>query len=215
MKILIICKRHYTNKDLITDHFGRLFHLPFQLVKIGHEGLVIAGDLRTKKTDKIQIDGLCIYSLPLSIVKFSKFINECKEIIKNFEPDILIASGDSYLGYLGLKIARKLEIPLVFDVYDDYTSFGSNRLPGMKCLFYKATKNADLVITSSEPLRKKLQDFNKNILVIENGYDPQLFRPIPKNDVRTKLNIPILDTIVGYFGSITEDLPSLIIVTFD
>ena len=68
-------------------------------------------------------------------------------------------------------------------MYDDYTVFGTNKIPGMKTLFYKAVENADLVITSSEPLRKKLDSFNKNILVIENGFDPDLFRPMSQQEM--------------------------------
>lgn len=206
MKFALLCKRHYTNKDLIADRFGRLFHLPLQLVNLGHEGLVFAGDIRTKEKEKIDYDRLSFQSLPLSLVRLYSFSVQSFVKVKAFNPDVLIASGDSYFGYIGHKIARKLEIPFVFDVYDDYTVFGSNKIPGMQTLFYKAVAKADLLVTSSEPLRDKLSRFNKRNLVIENGFDPNRFRPLHQQKCRQILNISEDETVVGYFGSITEDL---------
>lgn len=206
MKICFIAKRYYTNKDLIADRFGRLFHLPFQLVKMGHEGLVITGNLRTSKKETVKINGLNIYSLPLSIVRLLQFIRECNEIIRNFKPDMVIASGDSYFGYIGLKFAQKLDIPFVFDVYDDYTAFGTNKIPGMKSLFYKAVQDADLVITAGDSLYTFLQHRAKSITSIENGFDPQLFHSIPVESARHKLNIPSSEVVIGYFGSLEPEL---------
>jgi glycosyltransferase involved in cell wall biosynthesis len=206
MKFVLLCKRRYTNKDLISDRFGRLFHLPAQLVNSGYKGLVIAADLHNKKREMVELDCLHFYSFPLSILRVFEFVSSCHEVLDKFKPDILIASGDSYLGFIGTKICNKMGIPFIFDVYDDYTVFGTNKIPGMKSLFYAAVKNADLVIISSKPLRKKLQIFNKNILIIENGFDPQLFKPVPKAEVRHKLNIPMTDTVIGYFGSLSINL---------
>ena len=206
MKFALLTKRHYTNKDLINDRFGRLFHLPIQLHDLGHEGIVISGDLHSGKKERQQINGVTFHSSPFSIFAYHSFIKYSRRILAEFKPDVLLASGDSYWGYLGLRLARKLNIPFVFDVYDDYTAFRTNKIPGMKTIFYKAAGKADLVVTSSEPLRQKLNSFNKNILITENGFDPDLFRPIPKEKIRAQLNIPLGDTVIGYFGSITGDL---------
>ena len=37
MKILVLTKRQYMAKDLIDDHFGRFWELPFELAALGHE----------------------------------------------------------------------------------------------------------------------------------------------------------------------------------
>lgn len=34
MNIHLLCKRYYTNKDLLNDRFGRLYHLPVQLAQL-------------------------------------------------------------------------------------------------------------------------------------------------------------------------------------
>lgn len=44
MNIHLLCKRYYTNKDLLNDRFGRLYHLPVQLARLGAEVSVTAID---------------------------------------------------------------------------------------------------------------------------------------------------------------------------
>ena len=36
MKILVLTKRQYMAKDLIDDHFGRFWEVPFELAALGH-----------------------------------------------------------------------------------------------------------------------------------------------------------------------------------
>jgi len=202
VKFALLTKRHYTNKDLINDRFGRLFHLPVQLSKMGHKGIVISGDLHTHKNEKVDIDGVPFYSIPLSLVRLYQFIRECNTLLDNFKPDMIIASGDSYLGYLGLKLARERNIPFIFDVYDNYTVFGTNRIPGMKNLFLLAVRESNLVITAGRSLLNFVQDSAKQVISIENGYDPALFHSIPVTVARQKLNIPLDEIVIGYFGSL-------------
>jgi hypothetical protein len=35
MRFALLCKRRYTNRDLITDPFGRLYHFPVWLARGG------------------------------------------------------------------------------------------------------------------------------------------------------------------------------------
>ena len=48
MRIYLICKRYYTNKDLIKERFGRLYHLPKEWAANGAEVWVNAIDYREK-----------------------------------------------------------------------------------------------------------------------------------------------------------------------
>ena len=36
MRILVLSKRQYTGKDLLDDHYGRIFEIPEELSKKGH-----------------------------------------------------------------------------------------------------------------------------------------------------------------------------------
>lgn len=204
MKFCLLCKRHYTNKDLITDRFGRLYHLPAQLSRLGHNGLVVAADYKSSSTSKLQIPGVIFYSLPFSTLNCFTFFYETYRRLKRFNPDILIASGDSYIGAVGFLYARCLGIPFVFDVYDDYTAFASNKIPGMKTLFYYSISKANLVITASTQLKKKILSLNQSVLTIENGVDLSIFKPSSMDYSRSLLSIKKEKKVIGYFGSIAE-----------
>jgi len=206
MKFAFLSKRYYTNKDILDDRFGRLFHLPDQLGKMGNDGLVITGDLHGKREEKRRINGLDYYSKPLSAISLYGFIKYTWQILKKERPQVLICSGDTYWGYIGFHLAKRLGIPFVFDVYDDYTAFGTNKIPGMKKLFFHTVKSADLIIASGSSIKDFLSPFNRSILVIENGIDPQIFKPIPRMQARSELGIAGEDTVIGYFGSIAHGL---------
>jgi glycosyltransferase involved in cell wall biosynthesis len=205
MKFCLLCKRHYTNKDLLDDRFGRLYHLPGQLSHLGHKGLVVAADYKSSVKKKLQIPGVDFYSLPLSPRHFFTFFIETYRSFKCLSPDVLIASGDSYLGAVGLLYARMLRIPFIFDIYDDYTTFGSCKIPGMIKLLYYSIRKADLVITASISLRRQISQFNESVLTIENGTDLSRFKPLHRNTVRSKLSIKKDKKVIGFFGSITRN----------
>lgn len=199
-KVLLITKRHYTNKDLVLDRFGRLFYLPMQLIQNGYACMIITANYQSDQLERYNISGLKFLSLPFSFRNFILFINRCYRCIKQFKPDVIIASGDTHFGVIGLIYAYLARVPFVFDVYDDYTTFGSNRPPGMERLFWKVIKKADAVICSSAPLMKKLARRNKSVTVIENGVDTNLFKPNSRQMARKKLHIDQKDIVIGYFG---------------
>lgn len=199
-KVLFITKRHYTNKDLILDRFGRLFHLPMQLVQNGYACMIITADYQSNRIERYHISGLNFLSLPFRLRNFLLFFYRCRLGIQQFKPDIIIASGDTHFGAMGLFYAGLTRVPFVFDVYDDYTAFGSNRLPGLKRLFWEVIKKSDAVICSSKPLMEKLYRQNKSVTVIENGVDTNLFKPCSCRMARKKLRIDQKDTVIGYFG---------------
>ena len=199
-KVLFITKRYYTNKDLILDRFGRLFHLPMHLVQNGHTCMIITANYYSNRVEKYSISGLNFLSLPFRPQNFFLFFYRCHQSIQQFKPDIIIASGDTHFGAMGLMYAGLSRVPFVFDVYDDYTAFGSNRLPGMKRVFWEVIKRSGAVICSSTPLMEKLYRQNKSVAVIENGVDANLFKPISRRIARKKIGIDQKDTVIGYFG---------------
>jgi len=205
MRFCLLCKRYYTNQDLFTERFGRLYNLPAQLSRLGHKGLVIAVDYKSSVADKLQIPGVDFYSLPLSLQHLVVFPRATYRRFRRFRPDVLIASGDSYLGAVGLLYARLLGIPFVFDVYDDYTIFESRKIPGMTKVFYYSVRKADLVVTASVPLHRHLVQFNEAILTIANGTDLSRFKPMDLEYARSTLSIKKDRKVIGFFGSIAQN----------
>ncbi len=205
MKFTLLCKRYYTSKDLLEDRFGRLHHLPVQLGARGHEGCVLAVDYRSNETLALREGNVEFHSLPFRPSRPIAALRRVARRLRESRPDIVIASGDTHLGFLGLVLARRLGVPFAFDVYDDYSAFASGRIPGMKWLFHQVVRRADLVIFASPILRARLASFNPAACVIENGVDPALFHPMEKSIARLALGLPEEDTVIGFFGSIAAN----------
>jgi len=204
MKIHLLCKRRYTGKDLIRDGFGRLYHLPIQLSRFGMDVSVTAIDYRHPVGEWHELDGVAFRTLPATPMRLPRSLVELPRWLRADPPDILIASGDSHIGYLGLRLARGLGIPFAFDVYDYYPAFAGNRIPGMKTFFRRAVEGADLVLCASTPLFERLATLNAARLLVENGVDRNLFCPQDRLESRTELGLDPSIPVIGYFGSLFE-----------
>ena len=203
MKILVLCKRFYTNKDLLLDRFGRLYHIPVQLEKLGCSVVVIALDYRNNEELGVTHEGVEFRSVPM---RFGSIIQTWSRLVTatdRLRPYVILASGDSHIGYMASRLARKLNARFAFDVYDYYPAFRGNRVPGMGWMFREAVERADFVICASNPLVQRLRPHSKRILLIENGVDRSVFRPIDKNLARSGLGIAPEVPVVGYFGALT------------
>ena len=51
-----------------------------------------------------------------------------------------------------------VQAKFVADLYDDYEVFAAARLPGMRSLYRRALRQADLITCISEPLRRRVQN---------------------------------------------------------
>ncbi|NOV29893.1 glycosyltransferase [Methylomonas sp. ZR1] len=212
MNIYFLCKRYYTNKDLIHDRFGRLYHLPKQWVTHGSDVFVDAIDYRNNTEISVNEAGVSFHTIPATASKIPRFLLDAYRNACIAKPDVLIASGDIYIGYLGLWIARRLGVPFVYDVYDYYPSFRINRFKGLALLFDHTVKKADLVLCASQPLLQKvLTQLNQNALLIENGVDTALFNKVDHLRARLAMKLVTDIPLVGYFGSITPSRGPLLI----
>ncbi|MFI4920422.1 MAG: glycosyltransferase family 4 protein [Gammaproteobacteria bacterium] len=211
-KLTWICKRRYTNKDLLGDRFGRLYHYPVLLGKLGFESLVLALDYRGREPLRLTQEQVEFRSIPLGYVHWLRAYHFVCDAARLQEPDAVLASGDSHLGWLGLHVARSLGVPFIFDVYDDYRTFGTNKVPGMRGLFRRSVEQADLVLCASVPLMRRLQYLTSRIQVLGNGVDPSLFRPLDKGAARNELGIEQDAPVVGYFGSMQSDWGTLTLI---
>jgi glycosyltransferase involved in cell wall biosynthesis len=201
MNVLFICKRYYTNKDLVADKFGRNFEFPVMLAENGHKVLVVALDYRGRKMQLMSDGQVQFVSLPLFSLSTLKGLIGVYQQIRSFSPTHIIGSGDSHIGYLAYRLAKNFGVFSVFDVYDHYLSFGSNRLPLMKRMFHQALRKSDLILSASRNLNTLALEFNQNAIVLENGVDVDRFKPLDKNACRQKLGLAETHKLVGYFGS--------------
>lgn len=207
MRIVLVCKRLYTKRDLIDNRFGRLYHVPVQLARRGHEVHVIAFDYKPgRPRQQIGLEGVTFISIPAnSVAAFSAMVPRLYSELSSAAPQVLIASGDIYIAALAATFARLRGAKWVFDVYDDYRYFASAKIPGVRSLFTILLSKADYVLTASQPLADRFGSLNQRLTVVQNGIDPSLFRPLDRAECRRGLGIAQEIPVIGYFGSLTRD----------
>lgn len=202
MNILFIGKRFYTNRDALTEKYGRIYQLPYHWAKAGVDTKLWLIDYHSTEFITQQDDSLAIISTP---VKNGSVIKQYwQESRSKKKPDIIVASGDCYIGLLGYRLAKKLNAKFVFDVYDKYDEFGRYIKPLGFNLFAYLLKKSDLRMFASQFLLKQLGVLEHDF-ILTNGIDRKLFKNIDKSEARDKLNIHTANKIVGYFGSMEPD----------
>lgn len=205
-RLFFLAKRHYTNRDLIHDRFGRLYHLPRALANRGVRTTVAALDFRSLTARVEREDDLLLRSVPYFRVNAPVALARLYAMARDERPDVVMASGDIQIGFYGNLLARALGVPFVFDVYDHYPSFGSNRWPGAEDAFRSVARKADLVVTASRTLAEHLAEDSKATLVVENGVDPMVFHPFDGATARASLGLRRTGRYAGYFGTIEDRL---------
>lgn len=202
MNILFIGKRFNTNRDALLEKFGRNYQFPLHLAE-RHEVTLWLVDYHSKTTIHSTDGQLKIISTPVKNLAVLKHYLLSK--YKTVKPiDMVIASGDCYIGFMAQRIAKKLKAKFVFDVYDKYDEFGGYVRPLGFDLFGYLLKKADMRLFASHALLHSLGQ-PKRDAILSNGLDANHFRPIDKAEARLKLQLPSDATYAGYFGSMEPD----------
>ena len=136
------------------------------------------------------------------------FFKATLQVIKRekLEFDLIHAHFTWPSGYTGALLKKELNVPLVitthgFDIYE--VPFRSEYY---RRKVLSALEVADHVITVSksnvEILTKKLEVSLGKVSLIPNGFDGELFKPMPKDKVRTKLGLPQEKKIILTVGNL-------------
>lgn len=201
MNIGLVCKRHYTNKDLIQSAFGRLYHFPKSWHEHGHQLSITLADyysLRREQAEhtSISYNSIPIFPLPRLFYKRALAQHRSNNI------DIIVASGDALMGHYGNRIAKALGIPFVYDLYHDYAEFRIASLPTLKAKYYNALREAKMVACDSQPLAERIHQYQENTKVFPQGTDTNVFFEQPKEVARSLLGIADNVSYVGFTGSL-------------
>jgi len=199
-KILFLCKRYYTNKDLMEDRYGRMYQLPKELANRGYQVTVVALDYNNQSEAEFKIPNAHFISIPSKTGGLNLFSGKHRTTIENISPDIIVGSANSNIGMIAYILSKKLQAIFVFDAYDYYPAFPSKFKLLNQFLFNFCTKYSDLNSVVSETLRQKIRS-NKTI-ILENGVNLDVFKFADKCEARKELNIAPETKVVGYFGSI-------------
>ncbi|MBD3248625.1 glycosyltransferase [Candidatus Woesearchaeota archaeon] len=147
---------------------------------------------------KEEIKGITIYhpkffSIPfflksLDAFLFYRSLKRFEDIIKR--SDVIYSSYGYPDGLGSYYLARKFRKPFFITLHrGDIINWGKKRFLRKK--LRNMVKNASKVFVVSETMRRLIRGHkkNKNIIVIPNGVDTNLFKPIDKKKSRKKLDI--------------------------
>lgn len=203
MNVLFIGKRFYTNRDALREKYGRIYQLPRHWTGLGIATRLWLIDYHTRKSVLVRDGKLDALSTPvrnLAIVQAYR-----AELRRTPKPDMIVASGDCYIGLMGYRLSKRLQARFVFDIYDKYDEFGAYlRLPVFN-LFRFLRQHADTCLFASRALLEQLSHDCREAWLVPNGLDTQRFRPLDKQSSRETLGLPRNATLIGYFGGMTPD----------
>lgn len=202
MSIVWITKRHYTHKDALKERFGRVYELPLAWSRMGNTVSLEFVDyyghiLASNRDENLDIFSTPVRNLPALLAMRRRIITH--------RPEIIIASGDCFIGLLALRLARRTGALFVFDVYDDYRQFGANRLFAGLPAFEFLLRRAELVLYASQALASA-HSANTPWILVPNGVDPAMFHPGSCKAARAAVGLANTDERwVGYFGGLETE----------
>jgi glycosyltransferase involved in cell wall biosynthesis len=207
MKILVITKRQYTNKDLIDDRFGRIREIPLHLARKGHRVSGVCLSFRPRPEGSYPDEGVDWKSVNAGaaiLPGFAKFTRCASHFAETC--DALWACSDPIFGVIGYSLARRLNKPLIFDLYDNFESFLSARFPVFKALYRHVVRSCAAVTVVSRPLLELVRSYGRRdgVYLIENAVDTRLFFAHDKARCRSQFRLPQQARIIGTAGSLSK-----------
>jgi glycosyltransferase involved in cell wall biosynthesis len=215
VRIAFICKRQYMGKDVILDRYARLYEIPYQLARLGHTvgGFCLSyhGHDEGQWTHEAGPGELTWRSSSLGRVRVPALLHYPHHLLKRlrqFAPDLLIGASDIPHVALSAWLAKRLGIPYAVDLYDNFEGFGQARIPGMVTALRRATRNAALVTTTSEPLKELVTRVYKargEVIAMPSSVDTSVFYARDKAACRHALNLPPMARLVGTAGGLSRE----------
>lgn len=203
--VLFLGKRHYTNRDAFAECYGRIFQMPRHWARQGARVRLWLLDYHGSQQERATHGALDVISTPLKRLGWLAEWLRAMAALGRDRPATIVASGDCYIGFLGLVLARVVRARFVFDVYDKYDEFAGYRtLAGFKPFPYLLT-HADALLFASRALLDSLGNAKRPCLLVPNGVDQERFRSMDMSAARRGVGLPQNGVIVGYFGSMEPD----------
>lgn len=215
MRIAFLCKRRYMGKDVVLDRYARLYEIPHQLARLGHavHGYCLdyhAADSAGQWTHDAVPGTLAWQSFAVGKARLPWLATYPWHLLRQlraFRPDILIGASDIPHVALTRWLARQLDTPYAADLYDNFEGFGQARIPGFVPALRRAVREAAVVVTTSEPLRRKvLADGAKGtVIAMPSSVDLAVFKPGDKAQARHALGLPAEARLVGTAGGLYRE----------
>jgi len=148
-------------------------------------------------------------------IKNATTLYESLKSVIEHEPVDVIIHANILPSLFTIRLAKKFRIKTIFDYLDHYPESASAYFRNSQIKWIVHTivsfitsyniKNSDEIVTVSYTLKKMLERRTKRqVYLIPNGVDTQLFRPLLKDHARQELALESYDPILLYYGSIAE-----------
>lgn len=208
MRILVLTKRQYMNKDLIDDRFGRFYEIPLALAQKGHRVQGLCLSYAKRKPGQILDGPVCWQSINATILMLPgllRFIISAYQYIR--QSDVIWACSDSFYGIIGCLLGRAFNVPVIFDIYDNFAEFFVAKIPLVKQLYHWAIRNSDAITCLSSSFAKHInEEYGRaeHVYPIEFAVRNDLFRPLDKKRCRKILGLPTYAVLIGTAGGLSK-----------
>jgi glycosyltransferase involved in cell wall biosynthesis len=204
------------NHDVINDRYGRLYQLPNELSRLGHDvhGFCFSyqnleATSLTHRSRSVSSGTLCWHSLPAGLLgwKIPSYLFKASNLIEAVQPDVIIGGSDAPHTIFTRWLAHKAKIPYFLDLYDNFESFGLTKIPGIADGYRKSLKEAKGITTTSKALQNLIQTQlpGKPTLTIESTISPEKFKHYPKDESRKLFDLPNDGVLIGTAGSLAAN----------
>ncbi len=211
MRILVVMKRFSSGKDQIAENFGREVRLASELQRLGHQVTILCADQAKKERATVKLNGMKVEICPFTILGMAKLFALVKRMAA--ESEVVVATSHPLLGMIAIAAAKKR--PVVYDVRDNYETYEFGSFPLLKAGIIQklasrlvnnyVIRKSSLVTCASNILAHAALKARKGrgpVVTIPNGIDLQLYKPLPKEECRKLIGLPINDRIITYSGGI-------------
>ena len=212
MRIAFLTKRRYMRHDVIADRYARLYELPFNLARHGHEVLGICLSYRHADEGRFLHDGtpgrLEWTSSNTGLLLFPgmlRYLQRTQRLLEEFKPDAILGASDALHVVIARHLAGRLRIPYAVDLYDNFESFGLTRIPFLRGLYRHAVRDASAVSCVSAQLASLVRNEYAACGIIETlestigGND---FSPLERRYCRNELGLPQDAKLIGTAGAL-------------
>jgi glycosyltransferase involved in cell wall biosynthesis len=211
MRIAYLCKRRYMGKDVILDRYARVYEIAAKLAAHGHEVqgfcLSYSGEQGQGTWTHDAAPGSLAWHSESALPRLPTYPWRLLRKLRALEPDLIMARTDIPHVALGAWLKRRLHVPLVVDLYDNFEGFGQAKIPGFVSLLRSSTRQADLVLTTSEPLRELVVNgygARGEVIAMPSTIDRRVFHPRERAACRAALGLPADALLLGTAGGLTR-----------
>lgn len=200
MNIVFISKRRPQQRCLIARPYGRFYHLPIELARLGHKVDVILIGHSGDMPEEIHTNNVTWHTLDFKTNTFH-LPNTCFKIASACNPSWVVGFSDAWTGCIADYIANRTKAKLAIDAYDDYESYMPWNFP-LHFLWRKTIHHAQLCTAAGPQLAQIMNRYRtgKNKTeIVPMAADPN-FIPMNKESCRSALNLPADKMLIGYAG---------------